>query len=230
MILKKISFQFSVLGFLFWVSRFEFRVSSFGFWVSRFLFWVSGFKLQTSNHKPQTPNSKLQTPNSKLQALNLILLTTLLLALSGCYSFRGTTLSPDIKSVTITNFTMGTAGGPANMALQFNEKMKEYYQRNTSLALLPLNGDLQLEGSITAYEVTPAAPTANDQAALNRLSITIQVKFTNNKDEEKNFDQSFSFFKDFPQSQTLSQVESRLVPQILDQIVQDIFNKSAGDW
>ena len=223
MILKKISFQFSVLGFLFWVSRFEFRVSSFGFWVSRFLFWVSGFKLQTSNRK-------LQTPNPKPKTLNLILLTTLLLALSGCYSFRGTTLSPDIKSVTITNFTMGTAGGPANMALQFNEKMKEYYQRNTSLALLPLNGDLQLEGSITAYEVTPAAPTANDQAALNRLSITIQVKFTNNKDEEKNFDQSFSFFKDFPQSQTLSQVESRLVPQILDQIVQDIFNKSAGDW
>lgn len=157
-------------------------------------------------------------------------LTLCCFLLSGCYSFRGTTLSPDIKSVTIVNFTMGTAGGPANMALQFNEKMKEYYQRNTNLALLPLNGDLQLEGAITGYEVTPAAPTANDQAALNRLTITIQVKFSNNKDEEKNFDQSFSFFKDFPQSQTLSQVESRLVPQILDQIVQDIFNKSAGDW
>ncbi|WP_310586645.1 LptE family protein [Runella limosa] len=221
--MKKISFQFSVLGFQFSVSRLEFRVLGFAFSVLGFGFRVSGFKLQTSNRKPQTPNHKPKT-------LNLILLTTLLLALSGCYSFRGTTLSPDIKSVTITNFTMGTAGGPANMALQFNEKMKEYYQRNTSLALLPLNGDLQLEGSITAYEVTPAAPTANDQAALNRLSITIQVKFTNNKDEEKNFDQSFSFFKDFPQSQTLSQVESRLVPQILDQIVQDIFNKSAGDW
>lgn len=216
MILKKISFLLPVLGFQFGVSRLVFSVSGL-------VFSVSGFKLQTSNRK-------LQTLNPKPKTLNLLLLTTLLSALSGCYSFRGTTLSPDIKSVTITNFTMGTAGGPANMALQFNEKMKEYYQRNTSLALLPLNGDLQLEGSITAYEVTPAAPTANDQAALNRLSITIQVKFTNNKDEEKNFDQSFSFFKDFPQSQTLSQVESRLVPQILDQIVQDIFNKSAGDW
>jgi hypothetical protein len=148
----------------------------------------------------------------------------------GIYSFKGATLSPDIKSVTIVNFTMSTAGGPANMALQFNEKMKEYYQRNTSLALLPSNGDMQLEGTITGYEVTPTAPTANDQAAFNRLTITIQVKFTNNKDEEKNFDQSFSFFKDFPQSQTLSQVESRLIPTILDQIVQDIFNKSAGDW
>lgn len=153
-----------------------------------------------------------------------------LLTSCGVYSFKGATLSPDIKSVTVVNFTMSTAGGPANMALQFNEKMKEYYQRNTSLALLPSNGDMQLEGTITGYEVTPTAPTANDQAALNRLTITIQVKFTNNKDEEKNFDQSFSFFKDFSQSQTLSQVESRLIPTILDQIVQDIFNKSAGDW
>ncbi|MFN8345162.1 MAG: LptE family protein [Spirosomataceae bacterium] len=148
----------------------------------------------------------------------------------GIYSFSGTSLSPDIKSVTVVNFTMSTAGGPANLALQFNEKMKEYYQRNTNLSLLPSGGDLQLEGSITGYEVTPVAPNANDQAALNRLTITIQVKFTNNKDEEKNFDQSFSFFKDFPQNQTLSQVESRLIPQILDQLVQDIFNKTAGDW
>lgn len=148
----------------------------------------------------------------------------------GIYSFSGTSLSPDIKSVTVLNFTMATAGGPSNLALQFNEKMKEYYQRNTNLALLPSNGDLQLEGNISGYEVIPAAPTANDQAALNRLTITIQVKFTNNKDEEKNFDQSFTFFKDFPQNQTLSQVESRLIPQILDQLVQDIFNKTAGDW
>lgn len=159
-----------------------------------------------------------------------LLVSQFLLSSCGIYSFSGTSLSPDIKSVTVVNFTMATAGGPSNMALQFNEKMKEYYQRNTNLALLPSNGDLQLEGNISGYEVIPAAPTANDQAALNRLSITIQVKFTNNKDEEKNFDQSFTFFKDFPQNQTLSQVESRLIPQILDQLVQDIFNKTAGDW
>jgi hypothetical protein len=156
----------------------------------------------------------------------------LIAATTGCgvYSFSGTSLSPDIKSVSIVNFTMAASGGPANLALQFNEKMKEYYQRNTNLALLPSGGDLQLEGAITSYEVSPTAPTAQDQAAFNRLTVTIQVKFTNNKDEEKNFDQSFSFFKDFPQNQTLSQVESRLIPPILDQLVQDIFNKSAGDW
>jgi hypothetical protein len=178
-------------------------------------------------------NFKWKLKSGRWKVEFLIVLFTLASALftsCGIYSFSGTSLSPDIKSVTVVNFTMATAGGPSNMALQFNEKMKEYYQRNTSLALLPSNGDMQLEGTITGYEVIPAAPTANDQAALNRLSITIQVKFTNNKDEEKNFDQSFSFFKDFPQNQTLNQVESRLVPLILDQLVQDIFNKSAGDW
>lgn len=178
-------------------------------------------------------NFKVKVENEKWKAgLTLFLFTlhTALYTSCGIYSFSGTSLSPDIKSVTVVNFTMSTAGGPANLALQFNEKMKEYYQRNTNLALLPSNGDLQLEGSITGYEVTPVAPNANDQAALNRLTITIQVKFTHNKDEEKNFDQSFTFFKDFPQNQTLSQVESRLIPQILDQLVQDIFNKTAGDW
>jgi len=179
--------------------------------------------------KKSSSGYKMYNVRKFLYPISYILFSILL---SGCgiYSFRGSTLSPDIKSITVVNFTMGTAGGPANLALQFNEKIKEYYQRNTSLALLPSNGDLQLEGSISGYDVSPTAPTANDQAAFNRLTVTIQVKFINNKDEEKNFDQSFSFFKDFPQSQTLNQVESRLIPPILDQIIQDIFNKSAGDW
>lgn len=188
------------------------------------------FKRFTTYYNLLTAYSSLWTVKRRCKLLAAYCLLLTVNTSCGIYSFKGATLSPDIKSVTIVNFTMSTAGGPANMALQFNEKMKEYYQRNTSLALLPSNGDMQLEGTITGYEVTPTAPTANDQAAFNRLTITIQVKFTNNKDEEKNFDQSFSFFKDFPQNQTLSQVESRLIPTILDQIVQDIFNKSAGDW
>jgi Lipopolysaccharide-assembly len=185
-----------------------------------------------TSKKIKFSNTKYQISNIKPVVLRFLLFVFCCVLFENCgiYSFSGTTLSPDIKSVTVLNFVMAASGGPANLSLQFNEKMKEYYQRNTSLKLLPSNGDMILEGSISGYEVTPAAPTSQDQAALNRLTVTIQVKFTNNKDETKNFDQSFSFFKDFPQNQTLSQVESRLIPQILDQIVQDIFNKSAGDW
>jgi hypothetical protein len=148
----------------------------------------------------------------------------------GVYSFSGTTLSPDIKSVTVSNFTLQTAGGPANLPLTLTEKMKEYYQRYTSLKVLPTGGDMALEGTITGYDLVPVAATASDQAGLNRLQITIQVRFTNTKDDTKSFDQSFSFYKDFPQNQTLSQNEPTLVPQILDQLVLDVFNKTAADW
>ncbi|TDB66903.1 LPS assembly lipoprotein LptE [Arundinibacter roseus] len=154
------------------------------------------------------------------------------LMITGCgvYSFTGTNLSSDIKTFTVLNFSTGVAGGPSNLPLQVNEKIKEYFQRNTSLTLLPNGGDLILEGTLTGYDVVPVAPTANDQAGFNRLNVTVQVRFTNTKDETKNFDQSFSFYADFPQDQTLDQNEARLLPTILDQIVQNIFNKSAADW
>lgn len=163
-----------------------------------------------------------------LPALTMCL--SLLLAGCGVYSFTGTNLSPDIKTFTVLNFNTGVAGGPANLPNQINEKIKEYFQRNTSLTLVPTGGDLVLEGTLTGYDVLPVAPTANDMAGFNRLNVTVQVRFTNTKDETKNFDQSFSFYADFPQSQTLNQNEARLLPTILDQIVQNIFNKSAADW
>ncbi|WP_420151171.1 LPS assembly lipoprotein LptE [Spirosoma sp.] len=159
-----------------------------------------------------------------------IVCCSLCLSSCGVYSFTGTTLSPDIKTVTVNNFVLATAGGPANLPLTFNEKLKEYYQRYTNLKVVPANGDMVLEGNITGYDLIPVAPSAQDQASVNRLQITVLARFYNNKDESKNFEQSFSFYKDFPQNQTLSQNESRLVPQILDQIVLDIFNKTAADW
>lgn len=171
-----------------------------------------------------------QFSNIRITVCFLLASTTCLLAGCGIYSFSGTTLSPDIKTFTVVNFTMGTAGGPSNLTLTFNEKIKEYFQRNTDLKLLPSNGDLQLEGSITDYQVIPQAPTASDRAGVNRLNVTVQVRFNNNKDETKNFDQAFSFYQDFPQNQTLNQVEAGLIPRILDQIIQDIFNKAAADW
>lgn len=149
----------------------------------------------------------------------------------GLYSFTGTKLSPDLKTITINNFVMNTAGGPPSLSLTLTERLKEYFQRNSNLKIKPGgDSDLLLEGSIVGYEVTPQAPTASDKAGLNRLTITVQARFANNKDETMNFDQSFSFFRDFPQTQSLNQVETGLIPEILDQIVLDIFNKSAGDW
>lgn len=152
--------------------------------------------------------------------------------LSSCkiYSFTGTTLKEDLKTITIQNVAMGTAGGPANLTLTFTEKLKEYYQRNTSLKLKPNDADLLLETSIVGYELTPVSATSGDKAALNRLTIKVEVRFINAKYEEESFEKEFSFYQDFPQEQNLSQVEGSLVPKIIDQLVLNIFTDTAAQW
>ena len=152
------------------------------------------------------------------------------LFLSSCYSFKGASLSQDLKTIQINNIRMETAGGPTNLGLTINEKVKEYFQRNTTLKIINQNPDLLLEGTITGYEMTPQAPTSDDKAGLNRLTLKIQFSLVNRLDETKNYDQEFSFYQDFPQNQTLTQVEKNLIPKLVDQIILDLFNKIAGDW
>ncbi len=152
------------------------------------------------------------------------------LLLSSCYSFKGASLSPELKTLYIGNIKMEAAGGPTNLSLTVNEKLKEYFQRNTSLKLSTINPDLSLEGTIVGYDLSPQAPTSDDKAGLNRLTLRIQFRLNNRLDETKNFEQEFSFYQDFPQNQTLSAVEKNLIPKLLDQITLDLFNKMAGDW
>ncbi len=152
------------------------------------------------------------------------------LFLTGCYSFKGASLSADLKTIQISNMRMETAGGPTNLGLILNEKIKEYFQRNTNLKIISQNPDLLLEGTVIGYELTPQAPTSDDKAGLNRLTLRIQFQLTNRLDETKNFEQEFSFYQDFSQNQTLTQVEKTLIPKLADQIILDLFNKIAGDW
>lgn len=169
---------------------------------------------------------------SKMNKIAILLTILSVVFLSSCriYSFTGTTLSSDLKTVTIQNFTMATAGGPQNLTLTFNEKLKEYYQRNTSLKLKPTDGDLYLDGAITGYELTPVSTTASDKAALNRLTIRVEVQFRNRLDETQNFEKEFSFYQDFPQEQSLTDAEGILVPKIIDQLILNIFNDTAAQW
>jgi hypothetical protein len=159
-----------------------------------------------------------------------ILFLGILGGLVSCYSFKGASLSPDLKTIQISNIRMETAGGPSNLSLTMNESLKEYFQRNSTLKITNQNPDLQIEGTIVGYDLTPQAPTSDDKAGLNRLTLRVQFQLTNRLDESKNFDQEFSFYQDFPQNQTLSQVEKNLLPKLTDQIILDLFNKIAGDW
>jgi hypothetical protein len=164
--------------------------------------------------------------NSVRKIIVLIFITSL----QGCYSFKGISIDSSWKTFNVGSFPMQTAGGPPNLSLVFTEKMREYFQRNTSLKINQKEPDLYFEGGISGYEMIPQAPTSGDRAGLNRLQIKVQVKLTNAKDDAKSYDQEFVFFEDFPQNQTLTAVERELYPKILDKIISDIFIRTAGDW
>jgi hypothetical protein len=162
-------------------------------------------------------------------------------ALSGCgvYSFTGATLSPEIETISIQVFYDEVGAGPPTLSNNFTEQIKEYYQRNTGLTLVDGLGDLQLEGSIVEYRITPIAPTASgnlnfenaDIAGLQRLTIGLNVVYVNTIDESQSFEQRFSFYADYdPQLQTLSSIEDELIDEIFEQIILDIFNATIANW
>lgn len=161
----------------------------------------------------------------------------LYLFLSGCgiYSFTGANVNAE--TITINDFYNDAENGPPDLAQTFSNKIKDYYQRNTNLTLTPEGGELLLEGVITGYRLTPVAPSSSDDrlgadlSALTRLTITVQVSYTNINDDQFDFEnRNFSFYSDFDSDQNLTAVENQLIDTIYDQIILDIFNASVANW
>ena len=166
--------------------------------------------------------------NRNYSLISCFLILTLSTSSCGIYSFNpGSTGSAE--TIAVGNF-LNRSSGPANMGITFTERLKEYYQRNTKLKLSNKEADLVVTGNIVRYQMDPIAATATDRAAQNRLTIGVEVDFVNNTDEKKNFKQTFSFYSDFPQNQTLAQVEKDKIDEIFEQIVLDIFTKTVADW
>lgn len=117
------------------------------------------------------------------------------------------------------------------LSRKMTDALKDYFTSQTNLMLVDKNGDLNIEGSITGYSVLPTAIQGNETAAMNRISISITVKFTNKKDEKQNFENvNFTRYLDYQSSLSLSAVQEDLISQIVDQLVQDVFNKSVVNW
>lgn len=153
----------------------------------------------------------------------------------GCYSFSG--INTTAKSIQVDPFFNNTDLGPANLGPDFTNRLKDFYQRNSSIGVVQEGGDLQIEGVITDYKLAPIAPvssgTANqpDQAAFTRLTITMKANFVDNTKPENSFkDKSFSFYADFPNSQDFISQQGQLQQKIFDQIMLDIFNATVATW
>ena len=161
----------------------------------------------------------------------VVTLVATLLMLNACnYSFTGASISPDIKTISIQYFPSYASLSPPTLSQTFTEALKDLFIRQTSLTLVTRNGDLQFEGQITGYSTAPVAIQANDNAASNRLTISVDVRFVNTQDPTQNFETTFTRFEDYQSNQDLNAVEDQLIQSINEQLVQDIFNKSVSNW
>jgi hypothetical protein len=146
------------------------------------------------------------------------------------YSFTGANLSPAIKTYSVYYFPNRARLINPTLSQTFTEDLREKLRRQTSLNELSENGDIEFEGQITGYEVRPMSIQKDDLAAKNRLTVSVKLKYTNNKAPEENFDRNFSAYEDFDSNQSLSDVEDELTKLIVVKLTEDIFNATIANW
>jgi hypothetical protein len=150
----------------------------------------------------------------------------------GIYSFTGADIDySKTKTFQVNYFQNNAQIIEPGIAREFTQDLQEILLNQTSLDLVTNNGDLTYEGEIIEYYIAPITATAENTAAENRLTITVNVRFFNKNDEEKGFEQRFSFYRDFPGQQipTGSALDD-ILEEIFERITQDIFNKSLANW
>ena len=168
---------------------------------------------------------------NKALSISSFLITISLL--TGCklhYGFSGATIPPEAKTVSVQYFQNNSTLAPPTLSQAFTEALRDKLGSQTRLGLVNKEGDLNFEGSIVNYTTIPIAIQSTDKAAMNRLTIVVNVKYSCSFDEKKNFEQTFSRFADYKSSESLSAVEGDLIKEINDQLVQDIFNRALNDW
>ncbi|MDC3353734.1 LPS assembly lipoprotein LptE [Schleiferiaceae bacterium] len=156
-------------------------------------------------------------------------LVLFLSACSGGYSFTGGDVG-EAKTLSIQRFDNNAPLVNPKLSQQFTETLQQVMVRQTPLSLVRVDGDLDFSGAITSYEVRSEAPSANDQVAQSRLSVTVRVNYLNHLDDSKNFEQSFSVYRNFPATSDLTSVEDALVDEIVQELAEKIFNRSLVNW
>ena len=160
----------------------------------------------------------------------LIFFCTNLFIGCGIYSFNGASISKETKSITVEYFKNSALTKQPTLSQVLTEKLKDYLTQQTNLIISNQNGDLFFKGDIIKYDVQPIAIQSNETAGQNRLTISVKVDFSNKQNEELNFNQTFSRYKDYEGSQNLSDIEDILITDITNELVEDIFNKAVVNW
>lgn len=159
------------------------------------------------------------------------------LLFGGCsisYQFSGTSIDyTQVRTISIKDFPNMAPLVYAPLAQRFTDELKDKFVRQTKLQILRENGTLDLEGEITGYELTPQAVRDDGNtalAAMTRLTLTVRVRYTNRVAPDKDFERTFSSYQEFDNSRTIDQVQEELCRELIDNLVNQIYNATVADW
>lgn len=168
------------------------------------------------------------------KSLRIFMIVIMLSVWQACtisYKFNGAALDYNVyKTIHVSEFPIRAALVYPPLQQTFENELLDYITRNTRLQTVDGASDLQLEGEITGYNLSPQAVTEDAYASKTRLTINVRVKYTDNRQEGKDIDQTFSAYRDFDSSEMLTDVQDELCQQISKELVDLIFNATLGNW
>lgn len=164
----------------------------------------------------------------------IYLFLVLSVIMAGCtifYKFNGASIDyTKVKTISIKDFPNQAPLVYPPLSQQFTEGVKDIYVRQTRLSLVRDNGDLQLEGEITGYDLTPMAVKEDAYSSKTKLTITVKVRYTNRTNADEDFEQSFSAYREFDSNVMLQDVQNQLCSEIIEELADQIYNSTVANW
>ncbi|MBR4520374.1 MAG: LptE family protein [Paludibacteraceae bacterium] len=163
--------------------------------------------------------------------LTMVAITVTLSSCLISYRFNGASIDySKTQSISIADFPNNAALVNPNLSNALSEGIRDLYSRQTRLQVLRRGGDMELEGEIVDYNLTPMAIAANSMAAETKLTIVIKVRFTNNKAPEESFEKTYSAFQTFDSSKLLTDVQDELCATMITELSENIYNDTVAKW
>lgn len=160
-----------------------------------------------------------------------LIVCVLVTACSISYKFNGTVIDyTKVKTISIKDFPNQAPLVFPPLSQMFTEALKDIYVRQTRLTLVNANGDLDLEGEITGYDLAPTAVKEDALASMTKLTISVRVRYSNRVSPEEDFEQTFSAYREFDSNQMLQQVQDELCKDIISELVDQIYNATVANW
>lgn len=168
---------------------------------------------------------------NKIKTIVFVAAIAIVTSCSVSYKFNGASIDyPQTKTITIAEFPIRSSYVWGPMGPMFNNQLKDQFANHTRLEQVKRNGDLKIEGEIIRYEQRNKSVSAEGYSAMTELTMTVNVRFTNNKNHNEDFEQQFTASQSYETTQSLNAVQEELVTQMVKDLCDQIFNRTVANW